>query len=286
MVRRMAPFSGPLSKREVAGQAKPTTARVQIHGEWFEVVLCDVEQEKFWKTISIWEPSTLSFVGYYARPGVTFVDVGAWIGPITLLAARRGARVISLEPDPVAFSALRQNLLLNGLTAELICAAIHTDENGLVLHEGRNGFGDSMSSSLKYTTGQEIAVPTITASHLMRKIHTGQKEVVFKVDIEGHEYVVGGSISDVRRTLLNSGTRVALHLSVHPRLLRKSFRRKSFRFSRTIVRGDTRRLLETFDCDGNLFCENGVPLSARAITSRFVPSWPRVVRNFSVMLTN
>ena len=271
-------------KRERGVQDKPATARVQIHGEWFDVALYDAEQEKFWRNISDWEPSTFSFVENHTKPGVTFVDIGAWIGPITLFAVRRGARVISLEPDPVAYTALRKNLLLNDLKVELVRAAIHTDDRGLVLYEGRNGFGDSMTSSMKRTTGQEIVVPTITASQLMGKIYSGQKKVAIKMDIEGHEYVVGENISEFRSTLLNSGVKVPLHLSVHPRILRKSHRRKYLRLPRSTVRRDTRRLLTAFNSEGNFDCEKGVQSSAQEITSRFVPTWPRGIRNFSVVL--
>ena len=280
----MAEIGRPTPKRERAVQGKPASGRVQILGEWFDVALHDEEQENFWGNISTWEPSTFSFVEHHTKPGVTFVDIGAWIGPITLFAARRGARVISLEPDPVAVAALRQNLLLNGLEVELICAAIHTDDRGLVLHEGRNGFGDSMTSSMKRTVGQEIVVPTITASQLIGKIFPGQKKVAIKMDIEGHEYVVGENISDLRRTLLNSGVKVPLHLSVHPRILRRSHRHNYFRLSRSIVRRETRSLLTAFSSECSFFCERDFPLAAQDITSRFVPTWPRVIRNFSVVL--
>lgn len=290
----MTSLDGSRSIGEAAVHSKLVITRVKILDEWFNVALHDPEQEKFWRNISTWESSTLSFVKRHTKTGLIFVDIGAWIGPITLLAARRGARVISVEPDPVAFSALQQNLLLNDLSADLICGALHTEEHGLTLYEGRNGFGDSMSSSLKYTIGKKITVPTLTTSHLLEKFTPSEHKIVLKVDIEGHEYVVGESIAKLRKTLLKSGVDSPLHLSLHPRLLRKSLRRKSHRFSRADVRRDTRRLLEVFlsfsestsSFDGGFLCEDGVPLSVQDIMRRFVPSWPRVVRNFSVILEN
>ena len=277
-------FSGSMPKREQAAQDKPATTRVQISGEWFDVALHNAVQEKFWRNIANWEPSTFSFVEAHAKPGVTFFDIGAWIGPITLLAAKRGARVIALEPDPVAFSALRDNLLLNDLAAELTCAAIHTDGGGLLLREGRNGLGDSVTSSLPLNDGQEITVPTVSVSQLLAQVSTGRKEVAFKIDIEGHEYVVGEEISEFRRDLLNSDFKVSLHLSVHSRLLNKSLRPTYFCLSRSRVRRETRRLLTAFDAESNFLCGSDLALSARDITSRFVPIWPATVRNFSVVL--
>ena len=284
MVNKMTPVSGAMSQRANAIQDQLEITQVQIHGEWFNIALHDAVQENFWKNISTWEPSTLSFVETYAKPGATFIDIGAWIGPITLLAARRGARVVSLEPDPAAFSALRQNLLPNNLTAELICAAIHTDDNELVLNEGPAGFGDSMSSSLNFANGQKITIPSIIASQLMERVSKDQKEVVFKIDIEGHEYVIGGNIAQIGRTLLNSGVKVSLNLSVHPKLLRRTWRGRYFLGSRSIVRRETRRLLTTFGPESSFVCNDGVPRSIRKTVSRFVPAWPRKIRSFSVVL--
>ena len=272
-------------KQDPAVHDKPAIERVRIRGEWFDVALNDTEQANFWRNISTWEPSTFSFVEQHTAPGVIFVDIGAWIGPITLYAARRGAAVVSIEPDPIAHAALQQNLILNDLNAELISSAIHTHDLGLTLYEGRKGFGDSMTTSMKRTIGREIAVPTITALQLMSKISKGYKCVAIKMDIEGHEYVVGGEISNLRRTLQSSGIVVPLHLSVHPRILHKSQRGRPLRSTRSLVRRDTRNLLTAFDSKGTFDCENGASLSARDVTSRFVPSWPRTIRNFSVILT-
>ncbi len=51
-------------------------------------------------------------------PGDTVVDIGAYLGHSTLVAANRAGprgRVYSFEPNPAAFRALRRNLRTNGL---------------------------------------------------------------------------------------------------------------------------------------------------------------------------
>lgn len=47
----------------------------------------------------------------------TIIDVGAHIGSICVPAVSRGwfARAIAIEPDPINFSLLKANLLLNGV---------------------------------------------------------------------------------------------------------------------------------------------------------------------------
>jgi FkbM family methyltransferase len=44
------------------------------------------------------------------RPEHTFLDLGAWIGSHSLYASRTAHRVISLEPDPVAYKILTENI--------------------------------------------------------------------------------------------------------------------------------------------------------------------------------
>ena len=166
------------------------TTKVAVHGELFEVVAEDGAQKNFWNNLSTWEPETFSFVESCAKPGTTFIDVGAWIGPITLLAARRGAHVISLEPDPAALLTLEKNIRLNHLSTTILNAALHTHDSGIVLNAGPAGFGNSVSSSLKFPGNQlqQEMVASITAQQLVKRIPKCHNEVAFKVDIEGHEY--------------------------------------------------------------------------------------------------
>lgn len=57
-------------------------------------------------------------------PGDVVVDIGANIGGFTVLAARRGARVVAFEPFPANFAALERNVRRNGLQAELAQVAV------------------------------------------------------------------------------------------------------------------------------------------------------------------
>ena len=50
------------------------------------------------------------------KPGCTVLDVGAHIGFYTLLAAKRGARVFSVEADPANAALLRHHVEINGFT--------------------------------------------------------------------------------------------------------------------------------------------------------------------------
>ncbi len=63
-----------------------------------------------------YEPGTLAVIQECLRPGEVFVDAGANIGLMSLLAARTvgpGGSVYSFEADPANFSILERNLALN-----------------------------------------------------------------------------------------------------------------------------------------------------------------------------
>jgi FkbM family methyltransferase len=67
---------------------------------------------------AIWEEGNVQLINKYARPGSTFIDVGAHIGTITIPAARKvgqRGRVVSFEPQPKIFRELNHNLMLNGI---------------------------------------------------------------------------------------------------------------------------------------------------------------------------
>lgn len=186
------------------GRAGPPR-RVTAGAEW---------EAAFWQrsAAGAWEAETFAFLDRHLAPGVTFLDIGAWIGPFTLHAARAGARVIALEPDPVARAALLANLAINGLAAEVIPAALHADAGGLELASVSAGFGKSKTSALTALGGQRARVGSLTAADLAARAGTGP--ALLKIDIEGHEFALGPAIAWLWRRL-----RAPLHLSLHPGLL-------------------------------------------------------------------
>jgi hypothetical protein len=64
--------------------------------------------ESFWKSVERgeWEPYTFSVLDRFVTPETTVIDIGAWIGPVTLYAAKTAKHVFAIEPDPVAFKEL------------------------------------------------------------------------------------------------------------------------------------------------------------------------------------
>lgn len=67
--------------------------------------------------LDVWEEETTKIVKEKVKPGDVCVDVGASIGPFTLLFARqvgRTGKVFSFEPTDMCFNYLNENIDLNG----------------------------------------------------------------------------------------------------------------------------------------------------------------------------
>src|SRR5208283_1742097 len=77
--------------------------------------LVNNEEKEFWDLLErgIWEPFAFGVFDRFLDPGHSFVDGGAWIGPTVLYGAHLARHCYALEPDPVAFSRLRENVFLN-----------------------------------------------------------------------------------------------------------------------------------------------------------------------------
>lgn len=114
------------------------------------------------------------------QPGSTVLDVGANCGIYTLLAAKRGARVFSIEADPVNAALLRGNVALNALTERVAIfemAATEREKSVTLFRNSSNWggsnlyFGDA-SGSVPGKTLDSLKLPAID---------------VCKMDIEGSE---------------------------------------------------------------------------------------------------
>ena len=193
-------------------KATDKTLAITMQGERFSVAAERPDIAGFWQGAASggWEADTLQFVCRHVGPGTAFVDIGAWIGPITLFASRRALRVLAFEPDPVAFGELVRNIAANAGNVEAAQVGIDNREGTLSLF-APSGLGNSVTSSYQTPDAVEIKVPTITLDQVSARL-AGRTPVAVKVDIEGHEYnVIDALVAFAKRH------RAPMHLSVHPR---------------------------------------------------------------------
>jgi len=69
------------------------------------------------------EPETIEWIKSVAS-GETLFDIGANIGLYSLLAAKRGSRVVAFEPESQNYSVLNANIHLNSLDENITCLNI------------------------------------------------------------------------------------------------------------------------------------------------------------------
>lgn len=146
-----------------------------------------------WETVedNSWESSTFAVLDHYIKPSHTVVDIGAWIGPITLYCASLANHCFSFEPDPVAYKEFSENIKLNPSLAAKITAfnkAITTDGKPVKLFS-RFSHGDSGSSLLKRIKSKNdfVEAESLTFTRFT-EIHAVPKIDFIKMDVEGSEF--------------------------------------------------------------------------------------------------
>lgn len=132
---------------------------------------------EFWRRYDAgrWEPETRELLRQTLHSGDLFVDIGAWIGPVTLWALECGAEVIAIEPDPVAAKELRRNV---GEKVEIWEGAV-APERGKVRIAPRGDLGNSM------TRVSESGY--LVEAWPLSDILGDRVPALVKVDIEGYE---------------------------------------------------------------------------------------------------
>lgn len=134
-----------------------------------------------------WEPKALDLIANLDR-GSVLLDIGAWIGPMTMVAAANGINVIAVEPDPEAYRMLTGNIALNpsfGPRVHTINAAVVAEDNikKVPLFPVQESWGSS-ASSLSYQHGEPVEVEAISVTELMNWC---LRVDLVKMDVEGYE---------------------------------------------------------------------------------------------------
>jgi FkbM family methyltransferase len=188
---------------------------MQIRMRDVEFLVVEDEFAAFWRRVcdGDWEPASFAVLDHMLTPDSTFLDIGAWIGPLTLYAANLVHKCHAVEPDARARAGLLANIGCNPRLAERI--QVHPEAVGEVPGQAQMGNitsdvgGDSMSSLLFGMAPGAWTVECVTLEGLIDSIDMPS---LVKIDIEGAEVeVLKGS-----RNYLEE-VRPPLFLSVHGR---------------------------------------------------------------------
>jgi FkbM family methyltransferase len=172
----------------------------------------------FWNLViaNLWEPITFHIFSRFLRRNCSYIDIGAWIGPTVLYGSQLCRCCYAIEPDPVAFEALKTNINLNPgiLNVELFKGAIGIT-NGKTSMGVYNQMGESISGFM--FTKDSFEVESITLESFFEKYKIIDCNFI-KMDIEGGEYIVLPASKRFLETI-----KPTLYLSLHPFFAPNSF---------------------------------------------------------------
>ncbi len=151
-----------------------------------------------------WENETFDVIDYFVKKKDTVIDIGCWIGSLSLYLAANGAKVYAIEPDPVAYAGFLENIRLNPTLETSIFAfdiAISPKTNPVTLH-ARQTYGGSSSSILNRTLDKQHAceVKGVSFSDFIEQNKLQQVDFI-KMDIEGGEFEVLPSMDEALKQL-------------------------------------------------------------------------------------
>lgn len=117
----------------------------------------------------------------FGDPSGVLLDLGANIGMTSIWLSKRFSftEVIAVEPDPNNAALVRQNLELNGISGQVLEAAVGP-------REGSAQFEFSELSNLGKLSANGWLVPTISVDTIIKRFEVTRFALV-KIDIEGGE---------------------------------------------------------------------------------------------------
>src|SRR4030042_5722802 len=134
--------------------------------------------DKFWHSFEKigWENYTYIVFDVFLKKKYSYIDVGAWIGPTVLYGCQRAKCCYAIEPDPIAFKILQDNISLNPFLKNKItlfngCLGETCGLIRLGISSGLSdcGFGDSVSSILFPESEKSLTVHSLTIEKLIER---------------------------------------------------------------------------------------------------------------------
>lgn len=167
------------------------------------------------------EPVTTALFRRAVEPGMVVVDVGAFLGQYSLLAARQvgdAGKVFAFEPDPRNFTFLARNVERNGLADRIsaVPKAISDRTGEMTLYLDPDvGSG----SSIVFRRRRGVATATVSTLTLDEFLGHNITPDVIKLDIEGGEV---RALDGMAETLQRAKPDLAMFVECFPKALRSA----------------------------------------------------------------
>jgi FkbM family methyltransferase len=162
-----------------------------------------ISTQIFWRGIPGYEPETVPAFYRLAEQAPITVDVGAYVGYFTVMAAlaNQAGRVIALEPSAATFDRLLRNLRLNGLSnVECRNVAAGASAGRADLHHMSHGLSMAASLDPRHLARWEhvrTPVQVVALDDLLSELAVGRVDLM-KIDAEATE---GAVLEGARRIL-------------------------------------------------------------------------------------
>jgi FkbM family methyltransferase len=163
-----------------------------------------ISTQIFWRGIAGYEPETVPLFYSLAEQATITLDVGAYVGYFTLVAAlaHQAGRVIALEPSAATFDRLLRNVRLNGLSnVECRNVAAGAAPGRADLHHMAGGMSMAASLDPGHLAPWEhmtTAVSVVALDDLMVELGVDRVDLM-KIDAEATE----AEVLDGSRRILN-----------------------------------------------------------------------------------
>lgn len=139
-----------------------------------------------------------------------FIDIGAWIGPISLYALFKSKHIVCVEADKDAYNDLCENLKLNSnnINDYTVIQKALFNRNDIHVLFGKNRFinGSRLNDSTShiymnnYINDECYLVKTITIHEILRSYNINSNDVsMIRIDIEGGEEFILNDLIDINK---------------------------------------------------------------------------------------
>lgn len=180
--------------------------RGKIHGFKMQLDLANWSQRMTWFLGRFYELDTQMAMMSLLNKGDTFVDIGANIGMLTLVAARQigeTGKIYAFELNPVAYKRLLNVVELNNIrNVEALQLGLSDTRCRYLLsvvgtHDGAGSLSTPSADEIVLVS-QQFDITTITGDEVLEANILDQRTLV-KIDVEGHEVKV---LKGLSRTIL------------------------------------------------------------------------------------
>jgi FkbM family methyltransferase len=190
--------------------------QVNFFDKSFVVEATTEHEQNFWELYNSkkWEQEYLKFMTSNVN-GQIFVDIGSWIGPVSLLMSNYYDQIIAFDLDAVANNKFKKNIGLNNIKNIALFEMGFSDKAG-TLQISADKLGHSVTSIYGNKAGKQIDVNVVRLDTFLKSFPDNKKIGFIKIDCEGAEYKF---LSQVYRFIKRR--RVKVLISYHPFVLKK-----------------------------------------------------------------